>query len=266
MAADEINVIIKDEPKTFDQMPVIIEGRTLVPMRGVFESLGDAIYWDDATKTVAAKKSGKTISLVIGEKTAIVDGDFKTLDVAPEIINGRTMVPVRFVFESLGEEYVKEIYDRAREADPDGVLYYNETAVYNDDFKEKINQLIEMGADIDAIGIQSHMDNADYSMADLKAIYDFLAEKGFRLKVTEFSCGNFADELLRASYMRDFMINVLATRLWMVCISGALKMAKHMQPGHSSSTKTETENSVLTSGKTLSITNGGPVMQKEQQT
>ncbi len=103
-AADDIKIIIKDEAKTFDQMPVIIEGRTLVPMRGIFESLGASIAWDDATKTVTAKKSGKTISLVIGEKNAIVNGEFKTLDVAPEIINGRTMVPVRFVSETLGEE------------------------------------------------------------------------------------------------------------------------------------------------------------------
>ena len=104
MAEDEIKVIVKDEQKVFDQMPLIKDGRTLVPMRGIFEALGAAIYWDDATKSAVAKKSGKTIALTIGEKSAVVDGEFKALDVAPEIINGRTMVPVRFVSESLGEE------------------------------------------------------------------------------------------------------------------------------------------------------------------
>ena len=103
-AAEEIKVIVKDEEKVFDQMPVIVDGRTLVPMRGIFEALGAPVYWDDTTKTVTAKKSGKTISLVIGEKTAVVDGEIKTMDVAPEIINGRTMVPVRFISEALGEE------------------------------------------------------------------------------------------------------------------------------------------------------------------
>jgi len=103
-AADDIRVVVKDEERTFDQMPVIISGRTLVPMRGIFEALGAAVFWDDATKTVTGKRGGKTIALTISESNAIVDGEFKVLDVAPQIINGRTMVPVRFISEALGEE------------------------------------------------------------------------------------------------------------------------------------------------------------------
>ena len=103
-ASDDIKVIVKDVEKTFDQMPVIVDGRTLVPMRGIFEALGAVVLWDDATKTVTAKKSGKVISLVIGDNQATLDGEVKTLDVAPQIIGGRTMVPVRFVSEALGEE------------------------------------------------------------------------------------------------------------------------------------------------------------------
>ena len=65
--ASDISVTINGEKQSYDVMPVIENGRTLVPMRGIFEALGAAIYWDDATKTVTAKKSGKTITLVIGE-------------------------------------------------------------------------------------------------------------------------------------------------------------------------------------------------------
>ncbi|MBE7046044.1 MAG: hypothetical protein E7396_01375 [Ruminococcaceae bacterium] len=103
-AADDIKVVVKDIERTFDQMPVIVDGRTLVPMRGIFEALGAAVFWDDTTKSVTGKKGGKTVTLTIGETTSIVDGEFKTLDVAPQIINGRTMVPVRFISEALGED------------------------------------------------------------------------------------------------------------------------------------------------------------------
>ncbi|MBE7047394.1 MAG: hypothetical protein E7396_08310 [Ruminococcaceae bacterium] len=112
--------------------------------------------------------------------------------------------------DAFGEEYVKEIYDWAREYDPDGMLYYNETSVFHESFRPRIENLIKMGADIDGIGIQSHVDMADVSLKDLRELYEWLGEKGFRVKITEFSCGKFPDEILRASYMRDFMINMFS--------------------------------------------------------
>jgi len=101
-AADEIKITINDEAKTFDVMPVIIDGRTLVPMRGIFEALGAEVGWDDATKTVTGTTSKVTVKLQIGSKLAVVNKEAKALDVAAQIIEGRTMVPVRFIAESLG--------------------------------------------------------------------------------------------------------------------------------------------------------------------
>ncbi len=102
MAADDIKITIDGEAKTFDVMPQIIDGRTLVPMRAIFESLGAEVGWDEATKTASGKTATTTVSLTIDKKAAKVNNKVVALDVAAQIIEGRTMVPARFVAESLG--------------------------------------------------------------------------------------------------------------------------------------------------------------------
>ena len=92
---DEIKISINGQYKTFDQMPVIIEGRTLVPMRAIFEALGATVGWDDATKTATGKTASTEVSLTIDKKDAKVNGATKTLDVPAKIIEGRFVVPVR---------------------------------------------------------------------------------------------------------------------------------------------------------------------------
>ena len=100
--AADINVTIDGKAQNYDVMPVIENGRTLVPMRAIFESLGAVVSWDDATKTVFGTKGDVTVVLQIGNKKAHVNGEAKELDVAATILNSRTMVPVRFISESLG--------------------------------------------------------------------------------------------------------------------------------------------------------------------
>jgi acyl-CoA thioesterase-1 len=97
-----IKVIINGRGIDFvDQNPQVINGRTLVPMRKIFEELGAAISWDDATKTVTAIKGDIVIQLTIGNKKVNVNGVDQVLDVPGTIVNGRTMVPLRFVSEGL---------------------------------------------------------------------------------------------------------------------------------------------------------------------
>jgi hypothetical protein len=84
-----------------DQNPQVIHGRTLVPMRKIFEELGATISWDDATKTVTANKGDIIIKLTIGNKKVNVNGVGQVLDVPGTIVSGRTMVPLRFVSEGL---------------------------------------------------------------------------------------------------------------------------------------------------------------------
>ncbi len=101
-AADEIKVTIDGANQTYDVMPIIENGRTLVPMRAIFESLGATVSWDDATKTVFGTKGDTMVVLQIGNKTAHVNEEKIELDVAASIVEGRTLVPVRFISESLG--------------------------------------------------------------------------------------------------------------------------------------------------------------------
>ncbi len=101
-AADEIQVTIDGTNQTYDVMPVIENGRTLVPMRAIFEALGATINWDDATKTVTGTKDNVSVELRIGDTNAKVNGMDKTLDVPAQIVNSRTLVPVRFVSEAMG--------------------------------------------------------------------------------------------------------------------------------------------------------------------
>lgn len=92
-----VSVYYNGEEIAFDQKPIIENGRTLVPLRAIFEKLGASVEWDDTTKTVTAEKNGTKISLSAGNATALNNGQSVTLDVPAKIINGRTFVPLRFI-------------------------------------------------------------------------------------------------------------------------------------------------------------------------
>ena len=88
--------------RIMDVAPYIKAGRTYVPVRYLGEALGANVQWDEATKTVTLTKADKTVVLVIGSTIAKVNGADVQMDVAPEIVNGRTMLPARWVAEGLG--------------------------------------------------------------------------------------------------------------------------------------------------------------------
>jgi hypothetical protein len=105
----EITVFVrKDQVKFPDQKPVIIMGRTMVPVRAVFEHkyVQAKVTWDAENRTVTAKdRSGKTVIFRIGENNyrVIYRGkeEYQYSDVAPVIQNGRTLLPLRALSESL---------------------------------------------------------------------------------------------------------------------------------------------------------------------
>jgi len=98
-----ISVTINDQEVVFaDQLPVIIDGRTLVPVRGVFEALGFKVSWDDDTRTAVLTKYDYEVCISVGSNTFNTNGIDYTLDVPAQIINGRTMVPLRLPLESVG--------------------------------------------------------------------------------------------------------------------------------------------------------------------
>ena len=98
---------VNGEARTFDSPPVIKNSRTLLPIRAVVEALGGTVDWDNAAKKVTVTLKSTHVELWIGNPQAKVNGATKWIDetnhkVVPEIINGRTMIPLRFVAENLG--------------------------------------------------------------------------------------------------------------------------------------------------------------------
>ncbi len=103
-AAVNISVVIDGVRLKTPQAPVMIQGRVMLPMRVIFEALDASVKWNQKTKTVTAVKDGTTIVLKINSKTATINGKTVSLDVPAKNLKGNTMVPVRFVSESLGEK------------------------------------------------------------------------------------------------------------------------------------------------------------------
>lgn len=99
-----VRVLVDEQFLLLDSKPVIDEGSTLVPLRGIFEKLGATVTWDANSQSVTATRDGRTIRLQISSKEAAIDGTGWSLEVAPRLIDGSTMIPVRFVAEALGSE------------------------------------------------------------------------------------------------------------------------------------------------------------------
>ncbi len=96
-----IQVFVNGEEIIFDVPPRIENGRTLVPMRAIFEALGAEVFWDDATKTVTAKKGENTVTLTIGANVLYKNMIPVVLETPAKIENSRTVVPARAVSEGL---------------------------------------------------------------------------------------------------------------------------------------------------------------------
>ena len=100
--AQAARVVVDGQAIAFDQPPVMIAGRLLIPLRGVFERLGARVEWHPDTGRVLARRGKTVVVLQLGSRYALVDGRRVLLDVPPIIIGGRTLVPLRFVGEALG--------------------------------------------------------------------------------------------------------------------------------------------------------------------
>jgi hypothetical protein len=97
-------VLVDGSRLSFDVEPIIENGRTLVPLRAIFEALGAEVLWNGETRTVTALAGAKQIRLTIGQTTAYIDNQPYQIEVPARVVNGRTLVPLRFVSESLGAQ------------------------------------------------------------------------------------------------------------------------------------------------------------------
>lgn len=100
---DDIKIVVNGSVlENLDQPPVIIDGRTLVPVRAILESIGATVSWDGENQIVTTKKGDTTLQLVIGSNMILKNGTQYAIDVAPQIINSRTCIPARAVSEHFG--------------------------------------------------------------------------------------------------------------------------------------------------------------------
>lgn len=103
-AAKAITIYVDGVQLKTDQPPVMVQGRVMLPLRAIFEALDASVDWDRKKQTVTAIKGDTTVVLKIKSRVAIINNQTVTLDVPAQILGGRTMVPVRFVSEALGQD------------------------------------------------------------------------------------------------------------------------------------------------------------------
>ncbi|MBS3970802.1 MAG: copper amine oxidase N-terminal domain-containing protein [Clostridia bacterium] len=106
-AENDISICLNGEKVILDQPPIIKNGRTLVPLRGVVEAMGATVNWYPNTETIKISTDKLyilNISLQIGSKKVKANLVTDEIDTAPMIINERTYVPLRFIAEVLGAQ------------------------------------------------------------------------------------------------------------------------------------------------------------------
>ncbi|MCI5969985.1 MAG: endo-1,4-beta-xylanase [Oscillospiraceae bacterium] len=101
-ASDEVTIYIDGQKMNFSQGAIVKNDRVLVPMREIFEKLNANIVYDESTQTVTGTKNSKSVTVTIDSSTAYVDGQETQLDVNACLVNDKTMIPLRFISQSLG--------------------------------------------------------------------------------------------------------------------------------------------------------------------
>lgn len=101
---DEIFVYLDAVKVEFDVKPQLINDRTMVPIRAIFESMGADVQWDEATDTAICTKDETVVKMTIDSTTMYIDDQEIKMDVSPVIIDGRTLAPARYVAEAFGAD------------------------------------------------------------------------------------------------------------------------------------------------------------------
>ncbi len=105
-ADSAVNLQLDGQIVQTDVAPIIENGRTLVPYRALLESMGAEVSWEQSADMATAILGNHRVQVTIDRTTAFVNGMTKEMDVPPRIINGRTMIPLRFVLENLNCQVV----------------------------------------------------------------------------------------------------------------------------------------------------------------
>lgn len=98
-------IYLDDEEVVFkDVKPVMVNGRMMVPLRGIFERMGISIEWQPEKELVIARKAADLIELEVNSRTARINGQDVVMEVAPYHLRGRTMVPLRLISQATGAD------------------------------------------------------------------------------------------------------------------------------------------------------------------
>lgn len=97
-----IKVELNGTNLTFDQSPIIINDRVMVPVRTIFEAMGYTVRWSQYNQTATASNGINNITVQINNSTINYTGGTYYCDVVPQIVSGRTLVPIRAIAESAG--------------------------------------------------------------------------------------------------------------------------------------------------------------------
>ncbi|WP_342428720.1 stalk domain-containing protein [Paenibacillus sp. FSL L8-0158] len=106
-------VYVDDRPLQLTAQPLLLEGTALVPMRQLFEAQGAELSWNASSKTVTATKNDMVLTYRIGEVAATLNSKTLSLNVPGQIVEGNTMIPLRFVSEALGSTVKWDALTRA---------------------------------------------------------------------------------------------------------------------------------------------------------
>lgn len=98
---DIVTVWVDNEEVKFDQNPVIIENRTLVPLRAVFEKAGATVEWDQETLTAKISRDGYDVEITFGSNVMHKNGEEIEIDVPAAMVNNRLLIPVRAISEAM---------------------------------------------------------------------------------------------------------------------------------------------------------------------
>ena len=182
-AEDVIKVVLGGEEIDFaDVPPQIINDRTMVPLRAIFEALGAEVLWDDATKTVTAVKGEVTIKMTIGKDSFMKNDEAVALDSPATIVEARTLVPVRAIAESFGSK-VKWISETKTVEITEEKTVYNLLAFGNSYSQDAFTLLPEVAK---AAGVDIYAVNMYTGGCPLKKHVEYMKGNGAYKKRVEY--------------------------------------------------------------------------------
>ena len=169
-------IIIDGVTSRLSAPPVVISGTTLVPLRAIFEALSTEVHWSSGN--ITARNENTEIKLTVGSTTAYRNGTPITLSVAPQLIDGRTMVPLRFIAESLGAEvqWIQSTRTIRIAMVPDGAQYVRlgDARIFMGDPLDHVRAILGRSDSVEqsAHDFDWHVYSSDYSRFLLVGIKD----------------------------------------------------------------------------------------------